>query len=771
MRIFRNSEGGSPSAGSVRAWLAEARRSGRTALPEPLAKQVLGRYGIRTPEGRYVEWLADGAQALRQAAQIARELKPPLVLKLVAPEVLHKSDFGGVLLGLDGGDEVQAAMVRMAESVQARGLALDGFLIEETVPRGHDLVIGGFRDESFGPVVMVGLGGVFVELLQDVAFRICPITRADAEEMLAELKGAPLLRGARGGLAIDPATVIDVLLAVGGDKGLLLDLADELAELDINPLMAGAGGAVAADARMVLHRGSEPGQAAARARPSVPLEALFEPRAVAVAGASGSGTAQGNKFIRGLRAAGYRGAIYPIHPSERELEGLTAYRDLASTPQPIDYAFVAIPAMHVPALLAGANGRVRIAQVMTSGFDEAPASVPSPVDGALVSRREALELAIRRGGMRVLGPNCMGTHSPRGRMSFIEEGIDEPGGVGVLSQSGGLSMDIIRRGRQRGLRFSAVVSVGNCLDLDPADLLGFYLNDPHTRVIGAYLEHLQDGRRFFELLRQARARKPVVLLKGGRSAQGQRAAASHTGSLAGNDQVWRALAAQTGSILVDDLTQFIDTLTAFQAGAAGGHAEGVEGVAGVEGVDADERRSQVVMFGNGGGASVLAADALARSGVPIGPLQPATALALEALEVPAGASLDNPIDVPANVLQRESGALAERILQTVCRHELPQALIVHLNLPVILGYRHVDMLGDLVRAVMRVKQGLPAAVPVLLALRSSGDPQYEEKRRHWAVEAARSGIAVFEDLPNAAQALAALLAHARFRAAQARARP
>lgn len=758
MRIRRNAELDA-QGGDIRAWLAEVRADGRNALPEPMAKRVLTHYGLQTPRGEYVDWHGGENEALLRAAEVTRELAAPFVLKVVAPDVLHKSDLGGVQLGLRSAEDVQMAMQQMARSLMARGLKLDGFLIEEAAECCHELVVGGFHDESFGPVVMVGLGGVFVELLQDVAFRICPISRLDAEEMLAELKAAPLLKGFRGGPSVDLNRVIDALLAIGGSTGMLVDLADELAELDINPLMLSAAGAVAADARMVLHRRPLSRASAGSERPPARLEALFEPASIAVVGASARGNGQGNRFIRSLRTAGYSGAIYPIHPVEHELEGLPAYRDLASTPRSIDYAFVAIPAAQVPALLAGAKGRVRIAQVMSSGFDDDPAGAVSPLDGSRVSGREALRQAVALGGMRLLGPNCMGTHTPRGRMSFIDEGVEEPGCVGVLSQSGGLSIDIIRRGRQRGLRYSAVVSIGNCLDLDPTDLLRFYLDDPDTHVIGAYLEHLQDGRRFFDLLRQARAAKPVVLLKGGRSPQGQSAAASHTGSLAGNDRLWCAMTAQTGSILVDDLHQFIDTLVAFQAGAS---------LVGVEQAvrSPQPAGSQVIIFGNGGGASVLAADALACRGVLVGPLLASTTAALRDLDVPAGASLGNPIDVPANVLQRENGALAERILQTVCRHELPKALMIHLNLPVILGYRHVDMLGDMVQAAMQVRRSLPAHVPLMLVLRSSGELQYEEKRRHWAAEATRAGIAVLNDLPEASQALSAVLAHARFRAAR-----
>lgn len=467
------------------------------------------------------------------------------------------------------------------------------------------------------------------------------------------------------------------------------------------------------------------------------LHALFHPRTIAVAGVSRRSDGQGNKFIRRLREAGYRGAIYPIHPTEPELEGLRSYPSLSQTPEPIDYAFIAIPAEAVPAMLAEAAGRVRFAQVMSSGFGEG---------GRGMALRRALLDAVRKGGMRLLGPNCLGTYSPAAGMSFIDGRPAAPGSVGVFSQSGGLSVDIIRNGEYRGLRFSGVVSLGNCLDIGPCELLAHYLEDPSTRVIGAYIEDIREGRRFFEILRDARAAKPVVLLKGGRTAQGLRAAASHTGSLAGSEQVWTALAAQTGSILVDSLEDFINVLAAFES----------------------ERDSKppfdgrVVLFGNGGGASVLAADALGKLGVDVPALGAATAAALEALRVPAGAGLENPLDVPANILERSKGRIAGSILEAVITQERPGAVLAHINLPVIMGYRGGALLDELMQTVLGLQGLLAPATRLYLVLRSTGQADYEEKRRRYAQQAIQAGIPTFFDLVSAARALHALNTYSRY---------
>jgi acyl-CoA synthetase (NDP forming) len=464
---------------------------------------------------------------------------------------------------------------------------------------------------------------------------------------------------------------------------------------------------------------------------------LFRPQTIAVVGVSGSTEAQGNRFIRLLRAFGYPGEIYPIHPHESSLAGLPVYRSFAETPKPVDYAFIAVGRERVPQLLEAAAMRVRFAQVMSSGFGE--------TDGGVELQHELLAAA-RKGGVRVIGPNCMGTYSSRGRVTFTEGAPEEPGGVGIMSQSGGLSIDILQRGGARGLRFSSAVSMGNCADLGPNDFLGYFLADAGTHVVGAYLENVADGHAFFAQLRDARARKPVVILKGGRTRQGQAAAVSHTGSLASNDRAWVALSRQTGVVLTETLDEFLDCLVAFQCYVPRDVAP----------------TGQVVLFGNGGGTSVLAVDALSRLGLAVETLPQAALDGLAALQLPAGASIRNPIDVPANVLRREQGAAARRLLDIVCRLAAPEAVAIHLNLSVILGYREIDMLGDLVAAASDAKSRFSGRTHVSLALRSNGNAEADERRRDSALRAVALGLPVFGEVERQARAIAAVHEHERF---------
>ena len=225
--------------------ISEARKYQRTALDEQAGKALLAQFGVAVPRTATVRDAGGVEQALKG-------LRLPVVVKVMSQDILHKSDAGGVRVNLGSADEVRAAIAAMAALPRIRDARIDGWLIEEMAAPGQEIVVGGLRDPQFGPMVMVGLGGIFVEVLADVSFRICPITRIDAQEMLAELKGAAVLRGACGRKPVSQDAIIDVLLKVGGENGLLMRHAADIREADINPLIVSESGAVAVDARFIL---------------------------------------------------------------------------------------------------------------------------------------------------------------------------------------------------------------------------------------------------------------------------------------------------------------------------------------------------------------------------------------------------------------------------------------------------------------------------------------------------------------------------------------
>lgn len=719
--------------------LADARAAGRPAIDEPAAKRVVAAFGIAVPDGEVVAD-ADGA-----TAALAR-IGGPVAVKLVSPQPIHKSDIGGVALGLTDAASVREAADALRRRAADARVDATGLLVERMAAPGVEVVVGALRDARFGPVVMLGLGGVFIEVFADVAFRVCPIGEADARSMIDGLRAAPLLRGARGRPPVDEAALVAVLLAVGGPEGLMMRAGGAIAELDLNPVMAGPRGATACDARILLRAADAPSDAPSERRaPGEPADLverfrpLLEPRAIAVAGASATAFTPANDFIRQCVALGYRGRIVPIHPKAAEVEGLPAVASFAALDAPVDYTYVSVAAAQVPALVASARGRTRFLQVVSSGFGEVG-------DGVALERE--LARAGRDAGIRLLGPNCLGVYSPRAGLAFVGDCPAEPGPIGLVSQSGGLAVDMLLRGSSRGLRFSGLVTLGNSVDLGPADLVEYYVADPGTRAIGVYVEDVREGRRFFDVLVAAAGRKPVVVLLGGQTDAGRQAAASHTGSLAGSASIWAGLAAQTGLTITDTLEQFLDVLLAFQTLRP----------------RADRPTRRCVLFGNGGGTSVLAADAFARRGLQVAPMGRAAIGALEALKLPPGTSVVNPIDAPAFTLKQDDGRIAEAILDAVYRHESPDAVVVHLNLPVFVksADQRADFLGNLVAAALRAGERHPGVAHFALALRSDGSAVCDERKRAFRETAVRAGIPVFDELSNAADALAAVAAHERF---------
>lgn len=479
--------------------------------------------------------------------------------------------------------------------------------------------------------------------------------------------------------------------------------------------------------------------------PTDSLDRLFHPENIAVVGMSSRRPGPANRFVRDVEALGFAGGIFAIHPHASEIDGIPAVASFADLPVVVDYAYIAVAAEHVPPLLAGAAGRVRFAQVMASGFGETGTPEGRELEAKLTS-------AAAVSGVRLLGPNCLGTHSPSGRISFVTGADPTPGSVGIISQSGGLAVDIIGRGKHRPLRFSGVVTIGNAVDLGPQELLRHFAQDPDTHVIGLYLENGGDARALFETLRTVSSVKPCVLLKGGRTDAGSRAAASHTGALAGDERLWQAMCAQTGTILTETLDEFIDTLTVLQ------HV-----------VPSPRPTKNIVLVGNGGGTSVLAADAFARRQLDVAALAPDALEALGDLALPPGSSVVNPIDIPATIIVRGDGRVVGDILEIVGRDTTQDAVVVHVNLGVLVtATDDLDTpINNILNALRSARAAAPADRHLVVVLRTDGGEETERLRRHLAGELADAGLPALRELGDAAVVLEGLGRLERHRAARA----
>ncbi|NUU24477.1 MAG: CoA-binding protein [Streptomycetaceae bacterium] len=699
-------------------------------VPEHLVKDELGRSGVAVPRAVAVP-VTDAGTDHKELAQLATDLTAPLVLKAWGPGLVHKSDVGAVRLGLRA-DELPDAARAMTSDLERHGLVPGGWLVEEQHPGGIELIVGVVRDPSFGHVILLGLGGVATEMLDLTALRVLPLTRSDAEALVDGFPGAPLLRGARGKEPVDRAALVRLLLAVGGQGGLVEQYGDRLVEFECNPVVATGTGVMALDARLILDTSEAPDRDGAEPGASTPTDfhRLFTPRAIAVAGASTNRPGFGNRFLAAYRGMGWKHGLYALHPSAREVDGVPAFPDVDRIPDAVDYVVVATPAPTVPALVESCAGKVGFVHVVSGGFAEA-----GEAGGEL---QERLRAAVRASGTRLLGPNCLGVYSPEGRQTFTLGSPREPGSVSVISQSGGLSGDILNVGARRGLRFAKLVSIGNAIDVGAAELLDWLADDPETSVIALYLEGVGDGRGLLRALRRAADRKPVVVLTGGTSRQGAQAVASHTGSLAGAPKVWDAVAQATGVVLVPTLEELLGCLAYLQAARSRS--------------DRFEQRGQggLLVLGPGGGASVLATDAADRAGLALVPLAETPRTLLAARGFGAGTSLANPVEIPIGPAAPPD--LLPSTLAAILAEQPFSDVLVHINAAAYYNYGTAGLrpLADTLHLL--ADQALPTRLAVVVRNGEAADPSDAALISSVATE---RGLAVFRSLDEAAAAIAA----------------
>jgi len=523
------------------AILERARIGGRASLTADEAVALCRAYGIGFPP----EALARDANA---AVAAAERVGFPVALKVVAAEVSHKSDAGGVRLGLADATGVRTAYDEVMASVRAYapGATIDGVLVQAMARPGREVIIGASTDPTFGKVIAFGLGGIHAEVLRDVVFALAPVAPGRAREMLSEIRGHAILAGTRGAEPVD----FDALAAIVERVSQLVTDFPEIAEVDLNPVVARGDGAEAVDARIVL--GATPME---RFRPDgaailATMERTMHPRSVAVIGASTEVGKIGYSVVRNLLDGGFEGAIYPVNPRVQEIQGLPAFRSIEDVPGEIDVAVFAIPAPLVAGALeqCGKKG-VATAILIPSGFAEI---------GEVALQDEMIAVA-RKHGIRVMGPNIYGYYyTPSKLCATFCTPYTERGSVALSSQSGGVGMAIVGFSRSHKMGVSAIVGLGNKSDLDEDDLLEFYAQDPNTHVIAMHIEDLKDGRAFVEAARRVSNDKPVIVLKAGRTAQGARAAASHTGALAGTDLIYDAALREAGVVRARTLEDLLD---------------------------------------------------------------------------------------------------------------------------------------------------------------------------------------------------------------------
>ncbi len=527
---------------TVRDVLEAVRGEGRTSLSAPEAKRVCDAYGIAVPQ----EGLATSSE---QAVELAREIGFPVVLKIVSPQILHKTEAGGVRVGLSCAEDVAGGYEEIIANAKAydADATVTGVQVQQMLDSGQEVLIGAITDPSFGPVMTFGLGGVLVEILRDVTFRLAPTQAQDALEMIDGIRAAELLDGVRGAAPVDHQALARMIERV---SQLVTDF-PELTEVDLNPVLAREDGAVAVDARLVVsfEPGVQPPPKYSQEEILETMNRLMRPRAVAVIGASDQPGKIGNSVMRNLVDGGFPGEIYPVNPKASEILGKRVYADVSELPDDVDVAVFAIPAKLVVDTIAkvGQKG-IPTAILIPSGFAET---------GEVELQRQLVQTA-REHGVRFVGPNIYGVYyTPQNMSAAFTTPYDVKGPVALASQSGGIGMAILGFSRSTKLGVSAIVGLGNKADIDEDDLLTFFEQDDNTNCVALHMEDLKDGRAFVEVAQRVSKRKPIVVLKAGATPAGTKAAASHTAALAGDDKVYEDILAQAGVVRARGLNEML----------------------------------------------------------------------------------------------------------------------------------------------------------------------------------------------------------------------
>lgn len=663
---------------SFRQVVDQAGRENRVYLMEHEVKAILEGRGISTTKSLV-------ARSEDDAVKLFRSISSPAALKILSPEVIHKSDAGGVKLNLQNEDQVREAYRQIINSFSDK--IVTGISVQEMAKQGVEVIIGVTLDPTFGPVMMFGLGGVFVEILKDVSFRSIPLSEDDAEDMIEEIRGFTLLKGYRGSVADVPAL-----------RDLLLKLSDlvmenpEIREMDLNPVFVYPQGYRVVDARIIL---GQPSERASLALPKQDLHELFYPKSIAVIGASGTRGKLGWNVFTNLVCHNFEGKLYPINPKAEEIHGIKAYPRISDVPEPVDVAIILVSASVTPDVVKECcDCGIRYIVVESAGFAE------MGEEGRRLEQE--MKLIADSYGVRLLGPNCSGiinTHCSMVQSIGIVDALSK-GSIGLVSQAG-----VCAAGMLWGLRqimdFGIVATIGNKLDINETDMLSEVSRDKNINVICMYLESVKGGRRFIDVAKQVSMTKPVIVLKSGRTEAGKKAVTSHTASLAGNDQIFSGVFRQGGIIRARDYEHMFNLAKAVSKQPM-------------------PERDGVFIITYAGSLGVISADAVTDNGMRLSDLEPALKERLKRL-LPEYVGGLNPVDYTFSM----DGEMVKKTIEIGVESTDVGSFIVVLQAEILGSYvdplKSIDYKG---KPIMACVAGKEFAMEDVIKMEKAGIPVY-----------------------------------------------
>lgn len=550
---------------------------------------------------------ADGRQvySISEAESTADLLGYPVVVKPVSEKIIHKSDEDTVFLNIKDKAHLRKACKIIEEKIDGFSREnKEGLLVQAMAEKGFELLIGAKQDPGFGPVTMIGIGGIFVELYGDAAMGIGVLTREDVERMLTNTQAGRVLGGFRG-QRYDRETILD--LAVNISR--LMAENPRIRELDLNPVIVYEKGCAIVDVRLIrdettarpLAEDIKPWKLAS-------IEAIFKAGSVAVIGASRPGT-QGGVILKNCMNIK---RLYPVHPKLEKIHGLPCYPSLKDLPEVPEVGVFAVSSERTVGLFEefcqmGGKGAI----IFSDGFAEMGRK---DLEEQLVAISEKYQVAF-------IGPNCMGVIDTFSGLNtnYIPEQrsvpVAQPNCLGVISQSGGIGLELLEMLSADRQNLGKWVSIGNAASVGVPEILAHMGNDPKIRIIAIYLEGVADGLKLMKIGREVAKKKPVLIIKGG-TGGGAEAALSHTASLAGSHEAFKACCEQAGFYLVEELTEdpkiMVNVLSILTS-------------------QPKTASSRIAVVSVGGGAGILLADQVTEEGMTLAEFAPETRKRMKAL--------------------------------------------------------------------------------------------------------------------------------------------
>ncbi len=579
--------------------------SGQISLSEYEAKKLLAQFNIPVIK-------ETATQNESETLTAAKKTGFPVVVKGLGSTLLHKTERGLVHLNLMDIESVNNAVQSIKDEA---GDELQGFLVQPHIKGKRELVAGMFKDQQFGPVIMLGLGGIFTEALSDVSFKLAPLSETDIEDMIGELKSKALLGSFRGEQPVDMNQLKKVLYGLSA----LSFEHPEISEIDINPLIVrSTGNVIAVDALVIKETNLSETEYLPPVDPAS-IGYFFYPKPIAFVGASNTLGKWGHTLPTCTISGGFRGDIYLVNPKGGTILGRKAYKSVKEISGNVDLAVVTVPAAKVMDLIPQFQAKgIKDVLLISSGFSET-GEKGKKLEKDLVSKA-------RKAGILILGPNTMGICNPHIHLYCTGVHLKPTAGsTSVLSQSGNMGTQLLAFARQQGIGIRAFCGSGNEAMITIEDFLDAVKEDKKTKTVIIYVESVKNGPRFFKSARCLVKKKPVILLKGGQSKSGNMAAASHTGALSSDSRVFDAMCRQAGIIKVNQSVEMLDLAACFSSLPL-------------------PKGNRVAIMTLGGGWGVVTADLCEKYGLEMPPLSEEIINQLDNL-LPPYWNRSNPIDL------------------------------------------------------------------------------------------------------------------------------